>query len=116
MRRIVLLLALALPASAYYHFIHYLAGGNAPEKFDLTALPNKTVTFYVSENGPGLYSQNDTFSSVLSQIRQATQVWNGVASSDLRVAFGGLENGATVQNAPGGDVIFADLPPGLEGY
>lgn len=106
----------ALPAPAYYHFIHYLNGANAPEKFDLTALPNKTVTFFVSENGPQIYSQTDSLSSVLSQIRQATQVWNGIASSDLRVSFGGLENTATLQNTPGGDVVFEDLPPGVYGY
>ena len=105
-----------VPSPAYYHFIHYLKSGNAPEKFDLSALPNKTVTFFVSESGPTTYSQNDTFNSVLSQIQQATLVWNGVASSDLRVSFGGLENVATPQNTPGGDVLFEDLPPGVEGF
>jgi uncharacterized protein (TIGR03437 family) len=108
--------AAAAPAPAYYHFIQYLNGASVPEKFDLTALPSKTVTFYVSENGPTIYSQNDTFNSVLSQIRQAAAVWNGVATSDLRVAFGGLENGSTPQNTPGGDIVFEDLPPGLYGY
>lgn len=105
-----------VPSSAYYHFIHYLRGGNAPEKFDLTALPNNTVTFFVSESGPTNYAQNDTFNSVLSQIQQATLAWNGIASSGLRVAFGGLENVATPQNTPGGDVIFEELPPGVEGF
>ena len=97
MRRLGLFVALAavcLPAPAYYHFIHYINGVNVPEKFDLTALPNNTVTFFVSENGPVVYNQTDTFNSVLSQISQATQVWNGVSSSNIRVAFGGLENGA----------------------
>jgi hypothetical protein len=107
---------MALPAPAYYQFIHYLNGVNVPEKFDLTALPNKTVTIFVSENGPQTYSPFDNFNSVLTQIRQATLVWNGVASSDLRVSFGGLENSATLQNTPGGDVVFEDLPPGIEGY
>ena len=84
MRRWRLLLALAAisaPASAYYHFIHYLNGVNVPEKYDLTALPNSTVTFFVSEAGPTTYNQTDTFNSVLSQIQQATQVWNGVSAS-----------------------------------
>ena len=39
-----------------------------------------------------------------------------MASSAIRVAFGGLENGATSQNTPGGDVVFEDLPPGVEGF
>jgi len=117
LRGLVALLAVAVvPASAYYHFIQYLNGASIPEKFDLTALPNKTVTFYVSENGPTSYLQPDTFNSVLSQIRQAATVWNGVASSDLRVAYGGLENGSTPQNVPGGDIVFEDLPPGIYGY
>jgi uncharacterized protein (TIGR03437 family) len=103
-------------APAYYHFITYLKSGNAPQKFDLTALPNKTVAFFVSESGPVAYTPPDTFNSVLSQVEQATAVWNGVSSSDLRIVFGGLENGSTPQNTPGGDVSFEDLPPGVEGF
>lgn len=105
-----------LPLEAYYHFIHYLKSGNAPEKFNLAALPNQTVTFYVSENGPTTYAPTDSFNSVLGQVQQAAQVWNGVSSSALRVAFGGMENSATLQNTPGGDIDFEDLPPGVEGY
>lgn len=108
--------AVSVPSQAYYHFVHYLAQGVLQEKFDLTALPNSTVAFFVSEDGPVQYAQNDTFNSVLSQIQQATQVWNGVSSSALRVTFGGLENISTPQNQAGGDVVFEDLPPGLYGY
>ena len=103
----------AIPASAYYHFVYYLSSGSAPEKFDLTALPNKTVWFFVSESGPTSYSANDNFASVIGQIRQAAQVWNGVSSSDLRVGFGGFENARTQQNAPAADVVFDDLAPGV---
>ncbi len=110
------LLAAAAPSQGYYYFVHYLNGGNAPEKFDLSAVPARTVTFFVSEGGPTTYTQTDTFNSVLGQIRHAATVWNGVTSSTLRVSFGGFENAATQQNAPGGDVIFEDLPPGVEGY
>ena len=78
------------PAGAYYHFIHYTGRSSpwapVPEKFDLNALPNKTVTFFVSDNGPAQYPQNDSFASVLSQIRQAAQAWNGVGTSDPRAA------------------------------
>lgn len=106
----------AIPASAYYHFVYYLSSGTAPAKFDLNALPDSTVWFFVSEAGPTSYSANDSFSSVISQIRQAVQVWNGVNTSSLRVAFGGMENANTQQNTPAADVIFEDLPPGLLGY
>jgi len=106
----------AIPAPAYYHFVTYLNGVAVPEKFDLTALPNKTVSVFVSESEPQTYAQNDNFNSVLTQISQATLAWNGIASSALRVVFGGLENSATLQNTPGIDVVFEDLPPGIEGF
>ena len=68
------LAALSLPAPAYYHFIHYLNGASVPEKFDLAALPDKTVTFFVSESGPVTFSATDSFNSVISQLRQAVGV------------------------------------------
>src|SRR5580693_3273936 len=121
MKRLISLLALvaallSIPASAYYHFVYYLSSGNAPAKFDLTALPDKTVWFFVSESGPASYSANDNFASVVAQVRQAVQIWNGVSSSDLRVGFGGFENANTHQNTPAADVVFDDLAPGLLGF
>jgi uncharacterized protein (TIGR03437 family) len=121
MKRLVSLVALvaalsSIPASAYYHFVYYLSSGNAPAKFDLTALPDKTVWFFVSEAGPASYSASDNFASVVAQVRQAVQVWNGVSSSDLRVGFGGFENANTHQNTPAADVVFDDLAPGLLGF
>lgn len=116
LRLAVAALLLAGPAGAYYHFVHYVSGSIAVEKFDLNALPSKTVTFLVSENGPTTFNSTDSLNSVLAQIRQAAAIWNGVSTSDLRVAFGGFENAATVQGAPGGDIVFDDLPPGVEGF
>jgi len=136
--RIVMALAAAVaatPAGAYYHYVHYLQSPyNTPvfEKFDLTQLPNKTVTFLVTDPGPAKLGANDDFASVLSQVRQAAAVWNGIASSDLRIAFGGeqaaVQSASTVAagsdqahgtagagNTPAGDVLFVDLPPGLLG-
>lgn len=113
----------AVPASAYYHFVTYINGTPVPEKFDLSALNNNTVNILVSESGPQTYAANDNFNSVLTQVSQAAQIWNGVSSSALRVSFGGLEptNSTTnapltPQNTPGIDVIFEELPPGVEGY
>ncbi len=113
---IAVLALVAIPASAYYHFVTYVNGSPVPDKFDLTALEFNTVTIFVSESGPNTYAANDNFNSVLTQVSQAAQVWNGVASSALRVSFGGLENSATVQNTPGIDVTFEDLPPGVEAF
>ena len=109
------------PVSAYYHYVHYLSRtapfGIAPEKFDLNALPSKTVTFFVTDAGPSAYPQNDSFSSVLSQVRQAISTWNSVESCDLRVSFGGLIAPNTpTSSVAGGQVVFEELPPGLLGY
>lgn len=117
---------LVTPSQAYYQYIHY-AARTAPftpiyEKYDLysnaaTMLPNKTLTFFVSDQSPTVYGSNDSFGAVLSQVRQAVAQWNAVATSDLRVAFGGLES-ASQQPAstPGGEIVFtSDLGPGVLG-
>jgi len=105
-------------AGAYYHFIHYTSK-TAPylpvaAKFDLAALPNKTLTVFVSATGPQQLPPNDSFASILTQVRQATRAWDGVATSDLRVAFGGVYADGTAQTTPSVEVIFdSELPPGL---
>ncbi len=109
-----------MPAGAYYHFTHYTGRatpyGPVPEKFDLAGLPNKTITFFVSDTGPAQFGTNDSFPSVLSQVRHATRVWDSVETSDLRVAFGGLYTAGVPQASPGAAVVFEDLPPGVLAY
>ncbi len=106
---------LVLPAQAYYHYI-YFQSRFAPfnpirAQFNLAALPNNTVAFYVNDAGPSIYSPNDSFGSVLGEIKQALAVWNSVGSSNLRVAFGGLESQSqAAANTPGADIVFEDLP------
>ena len=105
-------------AGAYYHYIHYTSATApylpVPEKFDLSVLPNNTVTIFVSDAGPKKFSTNDGLPSVLTQVGQAAQVWNGVGTSDLRVTFGGLYEDGTAGATPGGEVVFDDeVPPGL---
>jgi uncharacterized protein (TIGR03437 family) len=111
---------LATPSKAYYHYVHFLGSRSGPftpvyERFDLTALSNNTVTVYVNDQGPQIYGPNDTFGSVLSQVKDAAAVWNSVSSSALRISFAGLETANQVSNTPGIDVTFIDLPPGLLG-
>jgi uncharacterized protein (TIGR03437 family) len=115
------LVAAVTPSAAYYHYVHYLNSASpyqvAFERFDLTALPDQTVTFFVSTSGPTSYTTNDSFPSLLEQIRNATKVWNAVASSGLRVAFGGLQAAGTNQTVPTGQVIFTNqMPPGVLAY
>lgn len=120
----VLLVAASSPAA--YHYVHFPNRSNFTpvyEKFNLAALANNnnTVTFYVADQAPNLYPNNE-FGSVLSQIKQAAAAWNSVAVSDLRVAFGGIQSytenptaarpGSGLPGAatPGGDILFVDTP------
>jgi uncharacterized protein (TIGR03437 family) len=103
------------PAEAYYHYVHFKAGalGNPiQERFDPSV---KTVTFFVNDQGPAVLGSGDSFGSILGEVKQALAAWDSVGTSDLRVAFGGLETTGQTSNTPGGDVIFLDLPPGLLG-
>src|SRR5262249_61692848 len=83
----------ASSATGYYHFVHYSSslGPYTPiyEKFDLNALVNKTVYVFVTDERPALAS-TDSYESFLGQVRQAVSVWNGVATSDLRVGVCGV--------------------------
>jgi uncharacterized protein (TIGR03437 family) len=117
---VVLAMLAAAQANGYYFWTHYTLSTSpynpVPEKFDLTVLPNQTVTFFVTDTGPSVYSGNDSFAPVISQVRQAAQAWNSVSTSNLRVAFGGTYTSGTPQNTPSGQVIFQQLPPGVLGY
>src|SRR5206468_12116768 len=117
-RLLICMFGLAFSAStagAYYTFVHYTnrtAPYNpVPEKFDLNVLPNKTITFFLWDTAGGLISRPDQLPSVLSTIREAARVWNGVDTSDLRVAFGGLASSTTPANTPGVDVLFDEMDP-----
>jgi hypothetical protein len=70
-----------------------------PARFDLAALPNKTVSFFVSDQLPSVLVPNDNFDALLSQIRRAAATWNSVGTSDLRLRFGGI---STVVCSAGG--------------
>jgi uncharacterized protein (TIGR03437 family) len=111
-------------SQASYHYVHYPSRNSFTpifEKFNLATLPNNTVSFFVADQGANTYG-NESFGSVLSQLKQAAAAWNSVGVSDLRVTFGGLEsytdspstarpgNALPVSAVPGGDVIFVDTP------
>ena len=114
----VALLAMSPLASAYYHFVRFPSrtGPFTPvyEKFDINALPGRTLRYYIAESGPDKISATDSFSAVVSQIRLAAKVWNDVETSDLRLVFGGLINPSTPQTSPGIDIVFDDeMAPGV---
>ncbi len=117
-RAAVAILLVTSAASGYYHYVHFLNRTGpfvpVPEKYDLTALRNKTVYYFISDQAPSQLAPGDSTPGLLSQIRLAAKTWNDVSSSDLRVAFGGVSPAGTAQNTPGIDVVFDDdIPPGL---
>jgi hypothetical protein len=102
-------------ASGYYHYIHYnAASGWTPlyEKFDLNALPGKTVGFFIEEPSNMNLHVTDSVTGLISQIRFGAQAWNKVATSELRVAYGGIAPRGTDHRAPAIEVLFEELPPG----
>jgi len=110
---------LGVPAEAYYHYVYFNGRGGpfSPinARFDHDKLTNHTVIFCVTDSGPATFYPNDSFPSVLGEIQQAIAAWNAVPNSALHVAYGGLEYAGQNANAPGGDVVFQDLGPGLLG-
>jgi uncharacterized protein (TIGR03437 family) len=118
----VLAVGLSSALFGYYHFVRYGSGlapyQAIPEKFDLTALPGNTVTYHISDAGPTNYAATDGYAQVVSQIRAAARVWNDVETSELRLRFGGVNPQNTSQGAatPSIDVVFEELPPGVNGY
>lgn len=111
-------LGLVGTSSAYYYYVHFpsVNGPFVPilEKYDLSMLPNNTVTYFVSDSGPSQIYPGDTFQAIVSEVRTAANVWNGVSTSSIRLAYGGLFTSGTQESAPGIDVEFSDdIPPGL---
>ncbi|MDA1312288.1 MAG: carboxypeptidase regulatory-like domain-containing protein [Acidobacteria bacterium] len=119
---VVLVVALAGPflavVGAYSHFVHYPAeeslSAAVVEKFDLDALTDQTVYFFVSRTAPRT-AENDSYAALISQVRQALAVWDAVPTSALRVKFGGIAEAPMVSRSPAGEIIFAELPPGVIG-
>lgn len=103
-------------ASAYYFYVHYSSrtGPFVFEKWDLNALQNNTVNFYISDTGPTAMAPGDSFQAFVSEVRTAALEWNKVDTSALKLAYGGLYTAASSQVSTGITVEFSsDLPPGV---
>lgn len=113
--------ALSPVASAYYYWI-FFAGDSGPftpipARFDLSSLPNQTIPYLISSQGPAVMMPGDTFNALISQIQLAANVWNGVPTSAARLNFGGLSPMTQPDSTPEVDVVFdGDIPPGLLAY
>ena len=104
--------------SAYYYYTYFAT--SAPPyspivlRFDLNTLTNNTVPFFVSSSGPSAFYPGDSMPAIISEMVSAANVWNGVSSSSLRLAYGGFFNPGTTESAPGIQIDFSDdVPPGL---
>lgn len=117
LRAAAIAIAVCAAASGYYHFVHFSSSDSyipILERFDISSLTNHTVPFFVPEQGPSALAPGDSYDALLSQILAAAEVWNGVPTSKLRLAFGGVATADTPQSKPGIDIIFTDeIPPGL---
>ena len=51
---------------------------------------------------------------MIGAFRQAIPAWDGVGTSDLRLAFGGFYNQSAPFNTPVAQIVFSDdVPPGV---
>ncbi len=119
-RMLACLLTVATLALAHYPFVTYNTRTGAfvplPRKFDLSAIPGRTVQFFIADTTPQLLP-GDSLVSLHSQIRLAAKVWNDVDTSDLRLAFGGMRSAVSpISFTPSIEVTFDDLPPGTLAY
>src|SRR5277367_2923150 len=97
-----LLTALSSVASGYYHFVYFPSHSGPFNpinlQFDLTQLTNNTVYFFISDSGPNVFVQGDSFTAVISELQLAAQAWNRVPSSQIKLAYGGMQNAATQES------------------
>ena len=112
------LFSLAASASAYYFYVSFntSSGPYNPivKKFNLNALTNNTVPYFISNQGPVNTVPGDSYQGIVSEIRAAADVWNSVSTSQIRLGYGGLFTAGTSETAPGIDVLFDDnIPPGI---
>ena len=110
----IAILLLSPVAPAYYHFIHFTAPFSpyqpVAERFDLNALPDHTLRYYIDQSGPEALAPGDSFPALVSQIRLAAKAWDNVETSELRLAFGGIGSPELSQATPAVDVLFGEMP------
>ncbi|HEY2843935.1 MAG TPA: matrixin family metalloprotease, partial [Bryobacteraceae bacterium] len=122
MKRILVLAgalaSLSSMAFGYYNWV-YFASRTAPfnpipVRFDLSALSNNTVTYFISDQGPAPLAPGDSTTAIYAEVQAAANAWNSVGSSAVRLQFGGMSTVGTPQSTPGIDVVFDDnMPPGI---
>lgn len=104
-------------ASGYAHFVRYLTR-TAPfqpvlTRFDLRSTPDRRIPYFIERQGPDRLAEGDTREALFSQVQAAVEVWNSVATSELRLTFGGLVEPGTPMSGPRVEIVFDEVPPGL---
>jgi hypothetical protein len=115
---VAVMAAMSSMASAYYYWVFYpsATGPYTPllGHFDLNALHDNTVQFFISDTAPSALMPGDSTTAIYSQIERAASAWNNVGTSALRLHFGGITKLGIPQSVPGIDVVFDDdMPPGI---
>ncbi|MBC7928133.1 MAG: matrixin family metalloprotease [Bryobacteraceae bacterium] len=111
---ILLTFLIAGSAPGYYHFIYFGSRTGpfvgVPQRFDVSSLPGKTLTWFVGDTANVQLAPGDSTAALLSEIRSAVSVWNSVETSDLRIAFGGNATPGLMSVSPSVDVVFDEVP------
>jgi Matrixin/IPT/TIG domain len=120
--RLAVAIAVLSPlASAYYYWIYFTGDSGPftpiPARFNLSSLPNQTIPYLISSQGPAVMMPGDTFNALISQLQAAANVWNGVPTSAARLNFAGMSPMTQPDATPEVDVVFdGDITPGLLAY
>ncbi len=112
-----LLLLCSSPLWSYHTFGFYNTAVSpntyVPIKYDASKLPNSTITFYLNDERPTAMAPGDSLEAFISQLTTAAATWSSVATSSLRVSFGGYTKLTGAGTNPVGIVRFSsNIPPG----
>jgi len=110
----VSMLAFAATSWAYFPYGYFKNDGSGmiPVRYDLSKLPNSTLTFHINTDGLWLLPENHPKAALFADLKAALDAWN-VSTSALRLRPGGFTQ-LTKFNGPAGLVSFTpEIPPGV---
>jgi len=111
---LVSMLACAATSWAYFPYGYFKKDGSAiiPVRYDLSKLPNSTLTFHINADRLWLLPDNHPQAALFADLKAALDAWN-VSNSALRLKPGGFTH-LTRFNGPAGLVSFTpEIAPGI---
>jgi uncharacterized protein (TIGR03437 family) len=111
---LVSMLACAATSWAYFPYGYFKKDGSGfiPVRYDLTKLPNSTLTFHINADRLWLLPDNHPQAALFADLKAALDAWN-VSNSALRLKPGGFTH-LTRFNGPAGLVSFTpEIAPGI---